>query len=122
MMNINHLRAGATTSCSPKLFWMNLFRLEAFTFLLANRDFSGRQSGERGAPFLLLSDVVVGNTLRLDFENAMGDKVPVAHCGGFVRSASAVGSRGIVFSLAPRPTTKLIGAATRAQLGSSGIG
>jgi hypothetical protein len=100
---------------------MNLFRLEAFIFLLANRDFFGRPSGNRGAPFLPLSDVVVGNTLRLDFENAMGDKVPVAHRRGFVRSASAVGSPAI-FLLAPRPTTKLIGAATRAQLGSLGIG
>src|ERR1700740_1369775 len=53
--------------------------------------------GRLRRPFLLLSEVIAGNTLSLDLDNPIGATVPLAHCPRFLRSAFAVASRAVVF-------------------------
>jgi hypothetical protein len=97
MMNINHLRAGATTSSLPERLLDEFVPTGSIYFSFGELGFLRSAIGRLRRPFLLLSEVIEGNTLRLDFDNAIGTNVPLAHCPGFVRSAFAVGSRAIVF-------------------------
>jgi hypothetical protein len=100
MMNINHLRAGATTSRLPKRLLDEFVPTGSiyFSFVFCRIAISPVGNRETAAPISSL-EAIEGNTLSLDFDNAIGALGALS----WVRPIRVCRWQPRHFLLAPRP-------------------